>query len=137
MIQKGKILQPADQMRLNKEIKIIRKVRHSNIIQLFEILEDRKYIYVITEYSSGGELFELISARETLTEPEAGKFLLQLLNAVEYMHEIGVVHRDLKPENLLLDDKSNLKVIDFGLSNIYFKGEMLLTACGSPCYAAP
>ena len=58
--------------------------------------------------------------------------------AVEHLHENGVVHRDLKPENLLLEGKSNqLKIIDFGLSNIYKPGQLLKTACGSPCYAAP
>ncbi len=53
------------------------------------------------------------------------------------MHKIHIVHRDLKPENLLLDDNNNLKIVDFGLSNTYKKNELLKTACGSPCYAAP
>ena len=60
-----------------------------------------------------------------------------MLDSIEYIHSLGVVHRDLKPENLLLDQKYNLKLIDFGLSNIYSEGELLKTACGSPCYAAP
>ena len=53
------------------------------------------------------------------------------------MHELKIVHRDLKPENMLLDSKMNIKIIDFGLSNLYQEGELLKTACGSPCYAAP
>ena len=56
---------------------------------------------------------------------------------MEYIHKLKFVHRDLKPENLLLDKDDNLKIVDFGLSNIYSDGEMLKTACGSPCYAAP
>lgn len=60
-----------------------------------------------------------------------------MLDAVEYIHQLGVSHRDLKPENILLDYKFNIKLIDFGLSNIYSKGEYLRTPCGSPCYAPP
>jgi 5'-AMP-activated protein kinase catalytic alpha subunit len=56
---------------------------------------------------------------------------------VEYIHKVRICHRDLKPENLLLDDKNNIKIVDFGLSNTYKEGETLKTACGSPCYAAP
>ena len=68
---------------------------------------------------------------------EAAKFLQQLISGVEYLHKLNIVHRDLKPENLLLDENNNIKIIDFGLSNIYQRGELLKTACGSPCYAAP
>ena len=56
---------------------------------------------------------------------------------MEYLHKLRVCHRDLKPENLLLDENKNIKIVDFGLSNIYKVGENLKTACGSPCYAAP
>ena len=61
----------------------------------------------------------------------------QILSGVEYIHKLGVVHRDLKPENLLLDHNNNIKLVDFGLSNLYKEGQKLKTACGSPCYAAP
>ena len=59
------------------------------------------------------------------------------MSGVEYLHKLRIVHRDLKPENLLLDHKKNIKIVDFGLSNLYKEGELLKTACGSPCYAAP
>lgn len=61
----------------------------------------------------------------------------QILSGIEYIHKLGVVHRDLKPENLLLDHNNNIKLVDFGLSNLYKEGQKLKTACGSPCYAAP
>ena len=60
-----------------------------------------------------------------------------MIDAIHYLGELGIVHRDVKPENLLLDEKMNLKMVDFGLSNTYQENEKLVTACGSPCYAAP
>jgi 5'-AMP-activated protein kinase catalytic alpha subunit len=60
-----------------------------------------------------------------------------MISGVAYLHQLNIVHRDLKPENLLIDWKHSLKIVDFGLSNTYKPGEMLKTACGSPCYAAP
>ena len=90
------------------------------------------------EHASGGELFDCIVRSERIADTQACKFLHQILLGVEHLHENGIVHRDLKPENLLLDGKTNnLKIIDFGLSNMYRIKELLKTACGSPCYAAP
>lgn len=89
------------------------------------------------EYASGGELFDYIVKRKRLQEQDACKFFQQIISGVEYIHKVRICHRDLKPENLLLDDKNNIKIVDFGLSNTYKEGETLKTACGSPCYAAP
>ena len=72
-----------------------------------------------------------------MKEEEACRLYQQLIQAINYLAEMGIVHRDVKPENLLLDDQLNLKMVDFGLSNTYSEGEKLSTACGSPCYAAP
>ena len=89
------------------------------------------------EFANGGELFEYIVQKKRLPEIEACKFYQQFLGGIEYIHKIGVVHRDLKPENLLLDHKKDIKLVDFGLSNIYNRKELLRTPCGSPNYAAP
>jgi 5'-AMP-activated protein kinase, catalytic alpha subunit len=91
------------------------------------------------EHVNAGELFDYIVRHERVDDAMAAKFFSQILDGVEYLHENGVCHRDLKPENLLLEKQSNnLKIIDFGLSNLYkFPHETLQTACGSPCYAAP
>ena len=88
------------------------------------------------EYASNGELFDFIVKNKKFAEPEACKLFQQIISGVKYMHNHGIVHRDLKPENLLLDHNEQIKIVDFGLSNFY-ENELLKTACGSPCYAAP
>ncbi|CAK61473.1 unnamed protein product (macronuclear) [Paramecium tetraurelia] len=134
ILEKSRIEQPADFTRIQREIHILRKLRHPNIVQLYEILESESKIYLIMEYVSGGELFQHIVKNKKLSEQDAAAFFSQIIEAIEYLHSIKVAHRDLKPENLLLE-KDILKVVDFGLSNIYT--DLLNTPCGSPCYAAP
>ena len=92
---------------------------------------------MIMENANGGELFDFIVRNTRLSEKQAAKFYWELISGIEYLHKSGVCHRDLKPENLLLDYDNTLKIVDFGLSNMYEKNETLKTACGSPCYAAP
>ena len=89
------------------------------------------------EYVSGGELSDYIIAKKFLKEEEACRLFQQITDAIDYLGKSGIAHRDLKPENILLDENRNVKIIDFGLSNTYALGELLKTACGSPCYAAP
>jgi carbon catabolite-derepressing protein kinase len=91
---------------------------------------------MVLEYA-GGELFDYIVQNGRLKEDEARRFFQQMICAVEYCHRHKIVHRDLKPENLLLDDQLNVKIADFGLSNIMTDGNFLKTSCGSPNYAAP
>ena len=102
-----------------------------------EIIEDNTHLYLFTEYANGGELFDHIVKNKRLKEKDACKYLQQILSGIEYVHKVGIVHRDLKPENLLLDRNQKIKMVDFGLSNTYKENQLLKTACGSPCYAAP
>jgi 5'-AMP-activated protein kinase catalytic alpha subunit len=137
ILEKDKIKDQADVERVTREIHILKIVRHPNVIQLYEIIETSKQLFLIMEYAGGGELFDFIVKRKRLQEPDACKFFQQIISGVEYIHRVRICHRDLKPENLLLDEKNNIKIVDFGLSNTYKEGETLKTACGSPCYAAP
>ena len=89
------------------------------------------------EYAQKGELSHHIEKQNKLEELEACKFFQQLISAIDYLHRIGCAHRDIKPSNILLTSKYDLKLIDFGLGNLYNDSEKLKTACGSPCYAAP
>lgn len=137
ILEKAKIADVNDVERVAREINILKMIRHPNIIQLYEIIETPKQLYLIMEYASGGELFEYIVAHSRVKELEACLFFQQIVSGVEYITKLNIVHRDLKPENLLLDHKKQIKIVDFGLSNTYKTGQLLKTACGSPCYAAP
>jgi len=136
ILPKNQIKERNDKIRIEKEITLQRKLHHQNIIQQYSILDTEKSIYIITEYCSGGELFDYIVSKRRLQEVEACRIYQQLINGLEYLHKQKICHRDLKPENLLFDSKHNLKIADFGLSNDYVYGK-LSTPCGSPCYAAP
>lgn len=137
ILEKDKICDVSDVERVAREIHILKLIRHPNIVQLYEIIETPKQLYLIMEYANGGELFDYIVTRTRLNEREACKFFQQIIAGIEYIHRLNVVHRDLKPENLLLDHNCQIKIVDFGLSNTYRAEELLKTACGSPCYAAP
>merc|ERR1719487_545156 len=123
--------------KVRREINILKMCTHPHIIRLYEVIDTPSDIFVIMEYVSGGELFDYIVARGRLPPDEARHFFHMILSGVEYCHFKKVVHRDLKPENLLLDADNNIKIADFGLSNVIHDGDFLRTSCGSPNYAAP
>ena len=137
ILEKSKIVDIADVERVSREIHILKIVQHPQVVQLYEIIETQKKLYLIMEYVSGGELFDYIVKHQKVQEKEACQFFQELLSGIEYTSRLNIVHRDLKPENLLLDYDKGIKIVDFGLSNTYKTGELLKTACGSPCYAAP
>ncbi|PHH88486.1 hypothetical protein CDD83_7468 [Cordyceps sp. RAO-2017] len=122
--------------RVEREIEYLQLLRHPHIIKLYTVIKTHTEIIMVLEYA-GGELFDHIVQHGRMNESEARRFFQQMLCAVEYCHRHKIVHRDLKPENLLLDDHLNVKIADFGLSNIMTDGNFLKTSCGSPNYAAP
>ncbi|KAI8054402.1 kinase-like domain-containing protein [Syncephalis plumigaleata] len=122
--------------RVRREIRHLQRLQHPHIIKLYEVITTPTDIIMVMEYA-GGELFDYISNRNRLNESEARRFFQQIISALGYCHKEKIVHRDLKPENLLLDDRDNIKIADFGLSNMLTDGEFLKTSCGSPNYAAP
>ena len=137
MLKKSKITDIHDIERIAREIHILKLIRHPNIIQLYEIIETPHSLYLIMEFASNGELFDYIVKKVRVPEREACNLFQQIISGVDYIHTLNIAHRDLKPENLLLDANFNIKIVDFGLSNTSTTGQLLKTACGSPCYAAP
>lgn len=124
------------QGRVEREIEYLQLLRHPHIIKLYTVIKTPTEIIMVLEYA-GGELFDYIVAHGKMKEDKARRFFQQMLCAVEYCHRHKIAHRDLKPENLLLDEHLNVKIADFGLSNIMSDGNFLKTSCGSPNYAAP
>eukprot|EP00038_Savillea_parva_P006615 m.164795 g.164795 ORF g.164795 m.164795 type:complete len:506 (+) comp12472_c0_seq1:307-1824(+) len=123
--------------KIKREIQILKLFYHPHIIKLYQVITSPTDIFLMMEYVSGGELFDYILQHGKLEERDARKFFQQIISGVDYCHRHMVVHRDLKPENLLLDSRMNVKIADFGLSNIMTDGNFLKTSCGSPNYAAP
>ncbi|GAB0100785.1 Non-specific serine/threonine protein kinase [Sergentomyia squamirostris] len=120
-----------------REISVLKLLRHPHITRLYEVMESKTMIYLVTEHAARGEVFDHLVANQRMTEEEAARVFAQILSAVDYCHRKGVVHRDLKAENVLLDNDMNIKLADFGFSNTFTEGIPLSTWCGSPPYAAP
>ena len=123
--------------RFAKEIKILRKVRHRNIVHLYNVISTKKQVYLVMEYVKGKELFSYINEKKKLSEVESCIFYQQIISGLEYLEKLKIVHRDIKPENIIIEGDKNIKIIDFGLSNIYPENNILFSSCGSPCYAPP
>ncbi|KAK0662519.1 kinase-like domain-containing protein [Cercophora samala] len=136
IISRKKLISRDMQGRVEREIEYLQLLRHPHIIKLYTVIKTPTEIIMVLEYA-GGELFDYIVQHGKMREDEARRFFQQMLCAVEYCHRHKIVHRDLKPENLLLDENLNVKIADFGLSNIMTDGNFLKTSCGSPNYAAP
>ncbi len=131
---------------LLREVEILKEVDHPNIIKLIEIHEDDKYLHLITELCTGGELFDRIISKTQspeghFSEKDAASLIRCILDAIRYCHdEKQIVHRDLKPENFLYstpDESSPIKIIDFGLSRHESNVGIMKTKVGTPYYVAP
>lgn len=135
---------------LEKEIRILKeltKLKHENVVGLYDCKETQLNVYLIMEYCNGGELGDYLKKKGTLSEDTIRLFLRQLSNAMKALHTKGIVHRDLKPPNILLCHKGNskdpdpseitLKIADFGFARFLQDGVMAATLCGSPLYMAP
>ncbi|XP_067253135.1 calcium/calmodulin-dependent protein kinase IGa [Chanodichthys erythropterus] len=124
---------------LENEIKVLKRIKHDNVVGLEDFYETRTHYYLVMELVSGGELFDRILDRGVYTEKDASRVIKQVLEAVSYLHQNSIVHRDLKPENLLYyspEENAKIMISDFGLSKMADHGVMS-TACGTPGYVAP
>ncbi|XP_022251602.1 probable serine/threonine-protein kinase HSL1, partial [Limulus polyphemus] len=136
-IKKSKIDNEQDLIRIRREIQVMSSIQHPHIIHIYEVFENTEKIVLVMQYASGGELYDLLSEKKVFSDTAARRLFRQIAAAVYYCHKNQICHRDLKLENILLDEKGNAKIGDFGLSNIFSKQYLLNTFCGSPLYASP
>ena len=138
ILEKTKISSLEDKERINREIAVLKRVNHLNIVKLYQVVETKFVVYLIQEYIQGKEFLEYLTKKGKLKESDACKYFHQIISGLDYLHQCGIAHRDFKPENIILTNNNQLlKIIDFGLSNMYKKGKLLKTSCGSPCYVPP
>uniref|UniRef100_A0A4W5MFG8 BR serine/threonine kinase 2 n=1 Tax=Hucho hucho TaxID=62062 RepID=A0A4W5MFG8_9TELE len=119
------------------KIAILKLIEHPHVLKLHDVYENKKYLYLVLEHVSGGELFDYLVKKGRLTPKEARKFFRQIISALDFCHSHSICHRDLKPENLLLDEKNNIRIADFGMASLQVGDSLLETSCGSPHYACP
>eukprot|EP01087_Luapelamoeba_hula_P012824 TRINITY_DN361_c0_g1_i1.p1 TRINITY_DN361_c0_g1~~TRINITY_DN361_c0_g1_i1.p1 ORF type:complete len:351 (-),score=82.96 TRINITY_DN361_c0_g1_i1:244-1296(-) len=139
---KKEMVEGEDIKLLRREVQIMKRLDHPNILKLYEVYEDDVQFFLVMELVKGKELFDKIVERGMYSERDASNIIYQVVSAVDYLHENGIAHRDLKPENLLSageEENEIVKIADFGFSKSFAgeDAEKLMTSCGSPGYVAP
>uniref|UniRef100_A0A3P9IYB1 non-specific serine/threonine protein kinase n=1 Tax=Oryzias latipes TaxID=8090 RepID=A0A3P9IYB1_ORYLA len=126
---------------IEREVNILKEIQHPNIITLQEVFENKAEVILILELVAGGELFDFLAEKESLSEEEATQFLKQILDGVLYLHSKQIAHFDLKPENIMLLNRSaphpRIKIIDFGLAHKIDFGNDFKNIFGTPEFVAP
>ncbi|DBB01817.1 hypothetical protein WJX77_001467 [Trebouxia sp. C0004] len=126
--------------KIKQEIRILKSLRHPNVVELKEVLASRQQIFMVMELVHGGELFDKIIAEGPMSEADGRHVVQQLLDGLDHCHQQGIFHRDLKPENVLLTTNGDVKLSDFGLGHLpssSLHNDVLQTTCGTPNYVAP
>jgi calcium-dependent protein kinase len=121
---------------ISREVHILTKVKHPNIVQYFGCYRDKNYFYMTMELCTGGSLRDMIDTMGILPEEKAKGIMREVLEALAYLHSMNIAHRDIKPENILFDGERHVKLVDFGLSR-HLSHPDKLTVVGTPYYLAP
>ncbi len=124
-----------------REVEVMYKVHHKNVVKLFGHFEDNNYCYFIMEYISKGNVYNLLPTdkKKRLSTKVCSFIIRDIISAVYFLHHMHppIIHRDIKPENVLLGDNLVAKLTDFGWSNYMRDDEKRTTVCGTPIYLAP
>ena len=137
--EKSKLLDPHRKRSVQREIEILGLLKHQNIVKLYEIIDTGRQLHLVLEHVGGCSLHGYLKRRPNrrLEEPEARRIFKQILLGIDYCHHKNVTHRDIKLENLLLDDNTNVKIIDFGFSTCFSHEKKAKMFCGTPSYMSP
>jgi len=122
---------------LPRELDIIRKITHPNIVQTYEIITINHKVFIALEWAGRGDLLAYVRLKGAIKEPECARLFQEMCQALDYLHGMGVVHRDLKCENVLLSSQNQIKLADFGFARFMKNRDLSKTFCGSAAYAAP
>ena len=135
VVRRDELLKKGDFQKFEREIRILERIQHPNIVQVQEILYLKDYIVIVMEYLPNGDLFAHIDHKTLFTERQMLNIAYQILKALEYLHSRGIAHRDIKPENIVFDDNMVPKLVDFGLCRD--TSNLMSTQCGTIFYSAP
>ena len=120
-----------------REIYILKKIKHVNVIRLLEVFETTKHVLIVMEYAGNGDLLHCVKNRGRLTEDQAMPIFRQVVYGLAHIHSRNILHRDIKLDNILLDADGGVKICDFGVSKIIDKAVVIYDQCGTPAYIAP
>jgi aurora kinase, other len=136
VLEKSQLLRSNVEHQLRREIEIQSDLRHRNILRMYGYFYDETRIYLILEYSAGGELYKKLVRHKTFPERLAARYITELADALLYCHKRHIIHRDIKPENLLIGFNGEIKLADFGWS-IHTPSARRITLCGTLDYLPP
>ena len=135
-IDKAYIKEEKAQKKIIQEVKILRSLDNPQIIKILEVFENKKYVFIVTEFASSGDLLKYMRENGLLKEKMTKKIAVQILRGLDYCHNKKILHRDIKLDNILLDNKMKVKLCDFGVSR-FMPEERIFERCGTPAYIAP
>ena len=141
LIDKTKFENKIQKQLFAREVEIMYKISHKNIVKLYSHFEDESNCYLVMEYLKKGNLYSLLQSQpnKSLDQKSIANYIVDLISSLYYLHNMNpsIIHRDIKPENLLLSDDNHLKLTDFGGSNYYFQNKARFTTVGTRIYQSP
>jgi MAP/microtubule affinity-regulating kinase len=136
-IDKVHLVDDFSRKKLLREIYILKKIKHINVIRLLEVFETQNQVLMVMEYAGSGDLLHYVKEKKFLTEKQAKPIFRQVVYGLAHIHSRNVVHRDIKLDNILLDSDGGVKICDFGVSKVIDKHKIINDQCGTPAYIAP